>query len=184
MIQWRLLVLCIFFYNCTEEVHKMSEQQAVQLVNKELLQHINLNYTDSGRLVMNIQAPELLRTYKANQSQDEFRKGIVSTFYVDGILSNVLRSNYALRVLEDGKTYLSDHVVLSNPKGEKLETSELTWDERNGMVYTSKFVRLSRANEVIQGYGFTSDQNFTKGTIQSIEASFPAAKIMSEEIKE
>ncbi|HMW40342.1 MAG: LPS export ABC transporter periplasmic protein LptC [Saprospiraceae bacterium] len=178
------LFSCILFIQCAQDVRKISEQDALQLAGKELLQNINLDYSDSGKVVMNIKAPELLRSYKAGQSQDEFRKGILASFFTAGELTNTLSSNYALRVLEDGKTYLSDHVVLLNPKGEKLETSELTWDERNSKVYTSKFVRLSRQDEVVQGYGFESDQNFLKGTIQSIEARFPASKILPEEDEE
>ncbi len=178
------IVTTLIVIACEPEVNKIQEQEAVQLVNKELLKNINLTYTDSGKIILKITAPELLRFYKSNQSHDEFRQGMLATFYSDGIISNTLTSRYAIRIIEEGKTYLSDQVVLSNTKGEKLETSELIWDERKGMVHTDKFVQLSREDEIVRGYGFESDQNFLKGTIQSIEASFPVSKIMNEELKD
>ncbi|NOT38700.1 MAG: LPS export ABC transporter periplasmic protein LptC [Saprospiraceae bacterium] len=180
---WRIILIIFIFASCDKEVKKISETDASNLVDKELLKNIDLVYTDSGKIILRIIAPEMLRSAKGNQTQDEFRKGITATFYNNGILSNTLTANYANRITEEGKTFLSDQVVLKNPKGEKLETAELTWDERNGRVSTDKFVRLSRAEEIVQGYGFESDQNFLKGVIRSIEATFPAKKIMSEEIK-
>lgn len=178
-----LSVICTCILSCDAEIKKISETEAGNLVNKELLNQINLVYTDSGKVILNIEAPELLRYSKNNQSQDEFRKGIIARFYSHGILSNTLTADYAIRMTDEGKTYLSENVVLLNPKGEKLETAELIWDERNGRVSTDKFVRLSRADEIVQGYGFESDQNFLKGVIRSIEATFPAKKVMSEDIE-
>lgn len=177
------LLWSIALISCEKDVKKISEADASSLVDKELLNNIELIYTDSGKTVLKITAPEMLSYAKGNYSEDEFRKGMQASFYNQGILSNTLSSKYALRKTEEGKTYLSDQVVLINPKGEKLETAELIWDERNGRVSTNKFVRLSRADEIVQGYGFESDQNFQKGIIRSIEATFPANKIMSEEIK-
>ncbi|MEO6190166.1 MAG: LPS export ABC transporter periplasmic protein LptC [Saprospiraceae bacterium] len=179
-----LFFLGILFFACDPEVKKITELDALKLVNKDLLKNIDLTYTDSGKIILNIKASEMLRFAKNNQSQDEFKKGLIATFYNNGLRSNILTANYALRVIEDGKTYLSDHVLLSNTKGEKLETSELLWDERNGRVSTDKFVKLTRDKEIVQGYGFDSDQNFTKGTIKSIEATFPANKIMSEDLND
>ncbi|HRG34554.1 MAG: LPS export ABC transporter periplasmic protein LptC [Saprospiraceae bacterium] len=181
MIFRLLLVICILsFFACDKSKKELTEQEAVQLVNKELLKNIELLYSDSGKLVLKIVAPEMLRHIKDGVSKDEFTKGLVTTFYQDGIISNVLSSNYAIRVPEEGKTYLSDHVVLNNPKGEKLETSELIWNERDGRIKTDKFVRLSRQDEIIHAYGFESDQNFLKGILLSSEAKFPSKKILGE----
>ena len=67
-----------------------------------------------------------------------------------------------------------------NDRGEKLETAELIWDERNGKVITDKFFRLTRLDETVQGYGFESDQNFTSVKMKNIEASFPSKKLVGD----
>ena len=161
-------IICLLaLISCDKSKKELTEQEAVQLVNKEFLKNIELLYSDSGKLVLKIVAPEMLRHIKDGLSKDEFTKGLVTTFYQDGVISNVLSSNYAIRVPDEGKTYLSDQVVLNNPKGEKLETSELIWNERDGRIK-------------IHTYGFESDQNFLKGILLSSEAKFPSKKILGE----
>ncbi|MBK9272717.1 MAG: LPS export ABC transporter periplasmic protein LptC [Saprospiraceae bacterium] len=158
----------------------MSDQEAVELLDKEYLTEVELIYTDTGKLILRVIAPVMIRHYKQGASKDEFPNGMKAIFYSNGEITNILHSKYAIRVPEEGKTYLSENVVLDNPKGEKLETSELVWDERARKVYTYKFVRLSRDQEVIHAYGFESDQNFTKGLMLSTEARFPSKKILGE----
>jgi len=46
------LFSCILFIQCAQDVRKISEQDALQLAGKELLQNINLDYSDSGKVVM------------------------------------------------------------------------------------------------------------------------------------
>ena len=177
-----LFVLSIFcfFICCSDKRIELTDQEAVQLVNRELLNNISLSYSDSGKTVMRITAPEMLRYISGSDSKDEFTKGLTAFFYTNNILNNTLKANYAIRVVQEGKTYLSDQVVLFNDRGEKLETAELIWDERNGKVIADKFFRLTRLDETVQGYGFESDQNFTSVKMKNIEASFPSKKLVGD----
>ncbi len=165
---------------CNEPSKELSDQEAVDLLDKEYLTDVELIYTDTGQLILRVIAPVMMRYFKQGVSKDEFPNGMKAVFYANGEITNILSAKYAIRVPDEGKTYLTENVVLDNPKGEKLETSELIWDERSKRVYTYKFVRLSRAEEVIHAYGFESDQNFTKGLLLSTEARFPSKKIMGE----
>lgn len=65
---------------------------------------------------------------------------------------------------------------------EVLKTSELIWNESLGKISTDKFVRIIRKEELIQGYGFETDQHFRKGTIKAIDAIIPANKLYKEEL--
>lgn len=174
-----LFVFCLLG-SCKESLPEISDQEAVDMVGKELLRHIELIYTDTGRLVLRVEAPLMVRQYVKGQNKDEFPNGMKAIFYSNGGVSNILTSRYAMRIPDEGKTYLSQDVVLDNPRGEKLETSELIWDERARRVHTDKFVRLSRNEEVIHAYGFESDQNFTEGVLLSTEARFPSSKLLGE----
>jgi LPS export ABC transporter protein LptC len=175
-----VLILTGFLTSCKEPLPEISDQEAVDMVGKELLRHIKLIYTDTGRLVLRVEAPLMVRQFVKGQNKDEFPNGMKAVFYSNGLVSNILTSRYAVRVPDEGKTYLSQDVVLDNPRGEKLETSELIWDERARRVHTDKFVRLSRKDEVIHAYGFESDQNFTEGVLLSTEARFPSSKLLGE----
>lgn len=179
-LRFLFLFSFIILFACNKQTKELSDQEAVDLQNKELLKDIELIYTDTGELILRVLAPVMIRHYKQGVSKDEFPEGMQAIFYHEGFQSNILTSKYAIRIPEDGKTYLSDQVVLINQKNERLETSELIWDEREKKVSTDKFVKLSRQDEVIHAYGFESDQNFTKGVMLSTEARFPSKKLIGE----
>ena len=61
------------------------------------------------------------------------------------------------------------NVLLYNAQGEKLRTSELIWNEVDKIVYSNKFVRITRADGDIQGYGFKADQDFKNVEILAVE---------------
>ena len=48
-----------------------------------------------------------------------------------------------------------------NLSGDKFETSELFWSERDGSVYTDKFIRIERQGQLHMGHGFRSNQSLT-----------------------
>ena len=58
--------------------------------------------------------------------------------------------------------------MVTNAKGEKLETEHLIWSEREQKIWSEEFVTLSRGTEVIMGQGFEADQNFTTYTIKKV----------------
>ncbi len=75
---------------------------------------------------------------------------------------------------------MRDSVVFTSLNGEVLKTTELIWQENNGKLYTDKFVRIIRKDEILQGYGFETDQNFRQGIIKAIDAIIPADKLFNE----
>lgn len=49
-------------------------------------------------------------------------------------------------------------VVLINNEGAKLETQSLTWDSDIKKIVTDDFVRITRKNDILTGYGLRTDQ--------------------------
>ena len=128
--------------------------------DSDVAYHVTMEYTDDGQKLMELEAPVLLRK-NTIPVKDIFPDGILVTFYEDREPYATLTSKYAERLPDDYLVIASDEVVFENIKGEKLETSELKWDERKGKIFTDRFARLTRPNEIIYGYGFTSNQDFT-----------------------
>jgi hypothetical protein len=60
-------------------------------------------------------------------------------------------------------------VVWESKKEEKLETSELIWDDRKQLVYTKKFCVIQRPGERILSQGFEANQDFTEIKLNAIE---------------
>ncbi|MBK9107017.1 MAG: LPS export ABC transporter periplasmic protein LptC [Saprospiraceae bacterium] len=176
------ILIASLLLSCQEEKKELSDLDAAQLKDKEYFQNVHIRYSDSAEIRIRIQAPEMIRYIESGKLKEEFPKGFLAYFYNNSnIASNTLSSKYALRVHAEGKTYMKDSVVFSSAGGELLKTAELVWNETAGRLFTDKFVRIIRKNEILQGYGFETDQNFREGTIKSIDAIIPSEKLFKEE---
>lgn len=181
-VAFSILLFCLLI-SCTEEQKIYSDSDASKLINRELLKDVHIIYSDSAKIELRIVAPEMIRYTESSMEKEEFPKGLQAFIYDDqNQLVNTLASKYAIRVRSEGKTYLRDSVVFSSVNQEVLKTSELIWNESLGKIGTDKFVRIIRKEELIQGYGFETDQHFRKGTIKAIDAIIPANKLYKEEL--
>ncbi len=177
-----LLSALLLISACEKKAEIMTEAEAQQWVNKELLEDAKVIYSDSGRLKIKIDGPKLVRHIETGNTREEFIEGFFAQFYDDDErLVNTLASKYALRKRSAGNTLMRDSVVFASLNQEVLKTSELIWDERNGKLHTDKFVRLIRKDEIIQGFGFETDQSFKKGSLRSVDGQIPSEKLLGSE---
>ncbi|UCF04788.1 MAG: LPS export ABC transporter periplasmic protein LptC [bacterium] len=49
------------------------------------------------------------------------------------------------------------NVVVTSQEGYKLETESLVWIDETGEIHTEDFVRFTKENDILTGYGFESD---------------------------
>jgi LPS export ABC transporter protein LptC len=138
-------------------------------VNIERLKEVEILYSDSAKVEVKITAPTLLRHNGQNIKQ-EFSDGLLVEFF-DAYQRTTgrLSAKYGERIEGDYKIVVRDSVVWESNNGEKLETEELTWDERTKMIYTNKYVTLIRSDEIIFGYGFEADQDFKRSSIKAAQ---------------
>lgn len=137
---------------------------------------VTMEYTDDAQKLMTLEAPVLMRK-NTLPLRDEFPDGILVTFYENGSTFATLTSDYAERLPDDYMVIASGNVVFENIKGEKLETSELRWDERKGKIFTDRFARLTRPDEIIYGYGFTANQDFTEIEFEKTTGKRPVPQL-------
>jgi hypothetical protein len=58
--------------------------------------------------------------------------------------------------------------VAVNPAGDILETELLFWSEPKERVWSDRFVRFKRGDQIIMGTGFESDPSLTKWNIKNV----------------
>jgi LPS export ABC transporter protein LptC len=128
-------------------------------------------YTDSGKIQMELTAPLMESYTNANPAYTEFRKGIKVLFYQghDKPVASVV-SAYAKYTDNNSLWELQDSVVAINEAGEKLETDLLYWDQKKNLIYTDRFVKITTADQIIQGYGLESDTRLAKRKIKNLSA--------------
>ncbi|MBD5330536.1 MAG: LPS export ABC transporter periplasmic protein LptC [Bacteroides sp.] len=69
---------------------------------------------------------------------------------------------------------LDGHVSVVNTIGERFLTQQLYWDQRQQTVYSDSFIHIERADRVMEGYGFTSNQQMTRFKVNNVSAILPA----------
>lgn len=69
--------------------------------------------------------------------------------------------------------HLINNVRVISVKGEKFFTNDLYWDMKAHTVYSDSFIHIERAENIIEGYGFTSTDDFSKYEIRKTSGIFP-----------
>jgi LPS export ABC transporter protein LptC len=64
--------------------------------------------------------------------------------------------------------YAIDSVVAVSDSGTTLFTDELVWENETKKIKSQKFVRIVSPDEILEGYGFESDQDLENYTIFDI----------------
>ena len=64
--------------------------------------------------------------------------------------------------------YAIDSVVAVSDSGVTLTTDELIWKNKTKKIVSDKFVRIVSDDEILEGYGFESDQDLQNYTIFDI----------------
>ena len=54
-----------------------------------------------------------------------------------------------------------EDVVVTNIKGEKLNTEQLVWDQKSGKITSDVFVKITTEDQVLMGEGLIANEDFT-----------------------
>ena len=155
--------------NDLAEVNRFVDERETQ---QEVAHDVQMYYSDSAEVHVRVRAPTLIRHLDKLKPRQEFIDGVQVDFL--GARESVhsqLTAKYALRFEKDNQVIMRDSVVWLSGSGEQLETEELIWEEQTGRVYSNKFVVIRRPNEIVYGYGFESDQDFSFARIKAIEGT-------------
>jgi LPS export ABC transporter protein LptC len=153
--------------NDLKDVHNLIPKDRVQV---EEIFEFEMLYSDSAVVRVRVSGPEMRRYIDQQNPRQEFSSGVLVEFFdFRGQVTSTLSSKYAIRDEDKSMVIVRDSVVWESVNGERLETSELTWDEKGEKIYTNKFVTIMRPDEIIFGHGFESNQEFTRSRIQAIE---------------
>ncbi len=124
-------------------------------------EHVNLKYTDSGRLKTNLIAPKLLDYSNYEFVFQEFPQGVDIRFF-DGDKQSTVRSNYAIRYGSTGLVDLRDNVVLTTADGNILEAQQLYWDQKGKWLFTDQPYRITfNDSSYNDGGRFDANEDFT-----------------------
>ena len=146
--------------------------------------NVEFQLTDSGKLKMIFKAP-LAERYETKEEEPfkEFPKGIEVMFFNDQeVLESVIIAGYAKQWEEQMLWRATDSVVARNIlTGERLDTEELFWDEKNKKIYSNVFTKITNEDGTFYGEkGFEADQDLEN---YKLIGSSGTVKVEDEEIQ-
>lgn len=166
----KIIILFFFLSSCENDLAEVE-----RVIKKEELQFetmkggVEMLYSDSAIVRVKVTGPTMLRYLNKEEPTQEFPDGVnVDFFSPSGRVSSQLSSKYAIRYEGKKNILVKDSVVWKSKLDEILETEELIWDEKEERVYTKKFVKITRPDEIVYGYGLDANQDFTRWKIEAI----------------
>ncbi|HVY76114.1 MAG TPA: LPS export ABC transporter periplasmic protein LptC [Puia sp.] len=131
---------------------------------------ITAYYSESAKVKAKLSSPYMRRN-EADSPYVEFPNTLHVDFYNDSLhIESLMDARYGKWREIDGKVLLRDSVVVKNiVKGDTLHCQELWWDQKNGMFYTDKPIRIhKKGGTILYGTGLEAPQDFSGYTIFQI----------------
>lgn len=130
--------------------------------------------SDSGITRYRIKARSWQMYDKADPPYWEFPEGIyLENFNLDLSVSAYLEADYAYYDQRAQIWQLDGNVRSLNQLGEKFETPQLFWSQKDEKIYSDSTITITRETSIIEGVGFESNQEMTKYTIRRPTGIFP-----------
>lgn len=166
-----LLCLAACSSNDKEQIDAITDRSLIPMLDTDTVTTL---ISDSGITRYRISATKWDIYDKAVPSYWEFQQGIyLEKFNEDFETEASLRSDYA-RYDDVAQVWeLDGNVKAMNLQGEQFETQQLFWDQQSGRVYSDSSITVTRANSIIVGVGFESNQEMTQYTILHPQGVFP-----------
>ncbi|HKJ80035.1 MAG TPA: LPS export ABC transporter periplasmic protein LptC [Prolixibacteraceae bacterium] len=157
----------ILFYACKNDLEKIKAFTAPEELPLIEATNIKTLFTDSGEVRFFLKAPRLLNFETTEKSFNEFPEGIELIEYDENqqIISSIT-ADYARQFEKEKKWEAKNNVIATNARGDTLKTELLIWEEEAEKIYTEEFVKIIRADQIITGIGFTSDQSLQNWRIK------------------
>ncbi len=162
-----LILVGAMLFSCENDLAVVDSLKVDQNTPVESSFDVNLEYTDSGKVVMRLLAPEIDR-FEGDDEFMEMPKGMNMEFYDSlGIIKSTIKANYAINYIKKKIMKAENNVVATNSKGQKLITELLIWDQNTHKIYTDKKVKVISEDKILFGDGLTSDEQFENWEISN-----------------
>ncbi len=162
-------LVTIFIMSCAGDEIKPEIDLTLEEENLPIQESWNSKviFTDEGKL-QGILYSDHMREY--NDPKEKLLDGVKIIFYnKEGKPTSRLTSKKGKIDELTQDMYAIDSVVATNDSSHvKLETDELMWRKKDKKIVTDKFVRITSDEEIIEGYGFESDQQIKNYVIRNV----------------
>ncbi|MFW5663819.1 MAG: LPS export ABC transporter periplasmic protein LptC [bacterium] len=159
--------------SCQPDLKTVETITRVDSLPIESADSLRIVYSTHAQVQMTMDAP-VMKRFEGDNPYMELSEGFVMVFF-DSLMNETSRisARYAIQYEEDQLIDARNDVVVENMENnEKLNTEQLIWDQKNELIYTDKFVKITTNEEVLYGDGFESDDRFNSWVIKNPRGEF------------
>lgn len=159
-------------FSCRSDLETIDAVITVDEGPVESARNAEIIYSDHGYVRM-IMSAERMDRYEGEKNYLELPLGLHVQFY-DTLKreTSSMTANYAISYEDSEIIEARNDVVVINEQGERLNTEELIWDQKQEIIYSEKFVKVTTDDEVLYGEGFESDERFDYWRILKTHGTF------------
>ncbi|PWA07010.1 LPS export ABC transporter periplasmic protein LptC [Flavobacterium laiguense] len=161
---------------CESNFKEVRQNDYSEFVPSGDADHVNLKYTDSGRVKSILVSPKMLDYANVDFAFTEFPKGIDVTLYDNKGKKTFIKSNYAVSYKATSIIDLQGKVKITSENGQMLETEQLYFDQKNQWFYTEKKFKLTDAKGGSTGQGIDFSKDFKVVNSQRIEGEIESSE--------
>lgn len=130
--------------------------------------------SDSGITRYRVTSAEMLVFEKAAEPYWYFPQGVYMEQFDSLFVTKAsIEADTAFNWYSKKLWKLIGNVEVKNLEGDRFETDTLYWDEIAERIYSDAFMRITRADQILTGVGFESNQNMTRYRIRRPQGSLP-----------
>ncbi len=162
-----LIIIGAMLFSCENDLAVVKSLIVDDNTPIESSYDVDIEYTDSGKVIMKMQSPEIHR-YIGDEEYLEMPLGIQMVFYdTSGRVKSTLNSDYAINYVKKKIMEARNHVVATNAQGQQLYTELLIWDQEKHKIYTDKKVKVVTDDKILFGDGLIADESFENWEINN-----------------
>lgn len=162
---------------CTNKQSEIDAAFGVGVPREDRAEDVVIILSQHGIVQGRLFAKEFIRNDAIKPPYIDLKKDLKLEVFGDSLrLTSLLTAKYARYYEESGNFRVRDSIVVRNPKGERLTTEELVWNQKLQKFYTDKPVQIRTGTQIIFGEGMEANQDFSWYQIKSITGTIQVNK--------
>ena len=159
-----LLLSAMLLGACENDIQRINMLTDDELIPTLQGTNIEVIYSDSGRVKVQILAPFYQQFPNVERPYMEFNKGLEVFFYDEtGKIESEIRADYTIYYMKEQLWHATGNVVAQQfETGDALYTDELFWNEADEQIYSDSYTRVHNEDNTLYGKkGFRSSQDLS-----------------------
>ncbi|MGC1204257.1 MAG: LPS export ABC transporter periplasmic protein LptC [Flavobacteriaceae bacterium] len=156
------------FFSCNNSYNEVKKMGISENEPIGIAEHINLKYTDSGRVTANLLSAKMLDFSNRDFPYYEFTNGVTLYLFDDENKKSTVVSDYAITYDKTNLIDLQGNVKIITQTNDTLFAEQLYYDQKKEWLYTNKPVTFRTGFDLIHGNGFDSNSKFTNAEVLEV----------------